>query len=49
MSQPSSAYQLEQGEEIKSYLEAAGYQKPPPLNAAMIQPPVNSDTVRVKL
>ena len=49
MSQPSSAYQLEQGEEIKSYLEAAGYQKPPPLNAAMNPPPVNSDTVRVKL
>jgi hypothetical protein len=48
MSQPSSAYVLEQGVEIKSYLEAAGYQQAPPLNAAMNPPPVNSDTVRVK-
>ncbi len=46
MSQPSYAYVLEQGEEIKSYLEAAGYQQPP-LNVMMQSPPVNSDTVRV--
>ena len=46
-SQPSSAFRLEPGQEIGSYLEAAGYQHPP-LNVAMQPPPINSATVMVK-
>lgn len=46
-SQPSSAFRLEPGQEIGSYLEAAGYQQPPPLNVTMQPPPINSATVRM--
>ena len=47
-SQPSSAYVLEPGQEVGSYLEAAGYKQLPPLNSAMNKPPINSATVMVK-
>lgn len=46
-SQPSSAFRLEHGQEIGSYLEAAGYQHPSPLNVTMQPPPINSATVRM--
>jgi hypothetical protein len=46
-SQPSSTLRLEPGQEIGSFLEAAGYGNPP-LNVMMQPPPVNSATVMVK-